>query len=295
MEIAFFGLGNMGLPMAVNLRKAGHAVCAFDVSAQAVNRAREAGLDAVGSIPLGIPECDAIISMLPTSESVEALYLAPHDGLFHKPNPASLFIDCSTVAPETARRVAATARVHQVAFLDAPVSGGTRGAAEGTLTFLVGGEEAALERARPLLECMGKKIFHLGNSGAGQAAKLCNNMLLAIHMLGTAEALLLGEANGLDPKVLSEVMAASSGRNWSLETYNPFPGVLEGVPASRGYQGGFSVELMEKDLRLAQEAASLVGTSTPLGALAYQLYRLHGRQGAKKLDFSSIIQMLGRT
>jgi len=177
-------------------------------------------------------------------------------------------------------------------MIDAPVSGGTAGAAAGTLTFIVGGPAAALERARPLLEKMGRNIFHAGASGAGQIAKICNNMLLGIQMIGTAEAINLGVASGVDATVLSDIMAKSSGRNWALELYNPWPGVMDNAPASRGYSGGFGTDLMLKDLGLAQEAASAAAASTPLGALARELYQRHSQAGSGALDFSSIVQAL---
>ena len=199
-------------------------------------------------------------------------------------------IDCSTIAPAASRKVAEAAQSLGLEFIDAPVSGGTAGAAGATLTFIVGGTAAALERARPLLAAMGKNIFHAGGSGAGQVAKIANNMLLAIHMAGTAEALALGAANGLDPKVLSEIMSKSSGRNWSLEIYNPWPGVQDGVPASRGYSGGFGTALMLKDLGLAAEASIASGSAIPLGELARNLYAIHATHSAG-LDFSSIINL----
>ena len=204
-------------------------------------------------------------------------------------------IDCSTIAPQSARRVAEAAQTRGIAMLDAPVSGGTAGAEKGTLTFIVGGDAAVLERARPLLEKMGANIFHAGAHGAGQVAKVCNNMLLAIHMSGTAEALALGVANGLDPAVLSEIMKRSSGGNWSLNVYNPYPGVMDGVPASRGYSGGFLVDLMIKDLGLAMDAADSADTAIPMGALARNLYRLLKRQhDAGALDFSSIQKLYSK-
>ncbi len=230
--------------------------------------------------------------MLPASHHVESLYLTPDaDGrtLLDRIERSTVVIDCSTIAPQSARKVAEAARTRGIEMLDAPVSGGTAGAEKGTLTFIVGGDAAVLERARPLLERMGSNIFHAGAHGAGQVAKICNNMLLAIQMTGTAEALALGVANGLDPTVLSEIMKRSSGGNWSLNVYNPYPGVMEGVPASRGYTGGFLVDLMIKDLGLAMDAADGTDTAIPMGALARNLYRLLKQQhDAGGLDFSSI-------
>jgi 3-hydroxyisobutyrate dehydrogenase len=199
-------------------------------------------------------------------------------------------IDSSTIAPDSARQVAAAAAERGFEMLDAPVSGGTAGAAAGTLTFMVGGSDASFERARPYLEKMGKAIFHAGPSGAGQTVKVCNNMLLGIQMIGTCEAIRLGIANGMDPKVLSEIMGKSSGRNWVLEVYNPCPGVMENAPASRQYQGGFGVDLMLKDLGLAVENAQATGTGVALGELARTLYRKHSESGAGGLDFSSIFR-----
>jgi 3-hydroxyisobutyrate dehydrogenase len=204
----------------------------------------------------------------------------------------TLVIDCSTIAAQTAITVSKAANALGLTMLDAPVSGGTGGAIAGTLTFIVGGEDDALERARPLLSAMGKNIFHAGGHGAGQTAKICNNMLLGIQMIGTAEALALGVANGLDPHVLSDIMVKSSGRNWSLELYNPYPDVMENVPASRGYTGGFGVDLMLKDLGLATETALNSQASIPLGEMARNLYAMHSKAGAGGLDFSSILQIL---
>lgn len=202
--------------------------------------------------------------------------------------PGSLVLECSTIAPESARKVHAAASARGIALLDAPVSGGTAGAAAGTLTFMVGGDAAVLERARPVLSAMGKNLFHAGPDGAGQVAKVCNNQLLAVQMIGTAEALALGVANGLDAATLAEIMRQSSGGNWVLEKYNPWPGVMENAPASKGYAGGFMSQLMTKDLGLAQEAAQLTASSTPMGALALQLYRLLLKQGHGELDFSAV-------
>lgn len=291
MQIAFIGLGNMGAPMARNLLAAGHALRVFDLVPAAVAATAEHGAVPAADPFAAVTGADVVISMLPASEHVEALYLgATGQGRLLDAIPlAALVIDSSTIAPATSRTVAAAARERGLAMIDAPVSGGVAGAEQGTLTFIVGGEEAALERARPVLAAMGKNIFHAGASGAGQVAKICNNMLLAVHMTGTAEALALGVANGLDPKVLSEVMLRSSGGNWSLQVYNPFPGVMAGVPASRDYQGGFLVDLMLKDLSLALASAEKVGASTPMGSLARGLYSLLKRNfEAGRLDFSSI-------
>ncbi|MDB6002330.1 MAG: mmsB [Rhizobacter sp.] len=291
-HIAFIGLGNMGGPMALNLHRAGHHVSAFDLSAAACEHWSAQGLNVAASALATLENADVVISMLPASRHVESLYLgnAGEGGLLAHIGNKTLVVDCSTIATASAKKVAAAAGERGLAMLDAPVSGGTAGAAAGTLTFMVGGSAEALERARPLLDIMGSNIFHAGGAGAGQTAKICNNMLLGILMIGTSEALALGMANGLDPKALSEIMRRSSGGNWALEKYNPVPGVQENVPASRGYSGGFGTDLMLKDLGLAMESALGTGTATPLGSVARNLYSLHSSSGSGPLDFSSIVQ-----
>ena len=294
-QIAFIGLGNMGGPMAKNLLKANHNITVFDLSANALKEFADAGAQVAASAIDAVRDADIVISMLPASRHVEALYLgsdSDKSGLLPHIKQGALIIDCSTIAAQTAVNVAKAAAALGLVMLDAPVSGGTGGAIAGTLTFIVGGDEAALQRAHPLLSAMGKNIFHAGASGAGQTAKICNNMLLGIQMIGTAEALALGVANGLDPKVLSDIMVKSSGRNWSLELYNPYPGVMDNVPASRDYSGGFGVDLMLKDLGLATETALNSQASIPLGEMARNLYALHSKAGAGSLDFSSILQIL---
>ncbi|MDP9140234.1 MAG: 3-hydroxyisobutyrate dehydrogenase [Pseudomonadota bacterium] len=287
--IAFIGLGNMGGPMAQNLLKAGHAVRAFDLVPAALDAVKAKGGIVAANPADAVTGAEVVVTMLPASKHVEALYLGT-DGLVGAIAAGTLVIDCSTIAPASSRKVAEAAQAKGLIFIDAPVSGGTAGAAAGTLTFIVGGDAAALERARPYLEAMGKNIFHAGGNGAGQVAKIANNMLLAIHMAGTAEALALGVANGLDPKVLSEIMVKSSGRNWSLELYNPWPGVMDNVPASRGYSGGFGSALMLKDLGLAAEASIASGSPVPLGELARNLYAMHSSDSGA-LDFSSIVNL----
>jgi 3-hydroxyisobutyrate dehydrogenase len=293
-QIAFIGLGNMGAPMAHNLIKAGHKLSVFDLSQVALNSVAEAGATAATSALATLKGAEVVISMLPASMHVESLYLGD-TGLLTQISQGTLIIDCSTIAPASAKKVASAAAAKGLVMIDAPVSGGTAGAAAGTLTFIVGGPADALERARPLLSVMGKNIFHAGDAGAGQVAKICNNMLLGILMAGTAEALNLGVASGLDPKVLSDIIAKSSGRNWATELYNPYPGVMENVPASRGYSGGFGVDLMLKDLGLAAEAAMATRSATPLGELARNLYSMHSNSGAGGLDFSSIVQLGQKT
>ena len=286
-QIAFIGLGHMGLPMARNLLNAGHSLSVFDLVASAVDELAAQGARAASSAADAVSAAEVVISMLPASRHVEGLYLGDA-GLLSVIAPGSLVLECSTIAPEAARKVHQAAAARGIALLDAPVSGGTAGAAAGTLTFMVGGAAATLERARPILAGMGKNIFHAGPEGAGQVAKVCNNQLLAVHMIGTAEAMALGVANGLDPATLAEIMRQSSGGNWSLEKYNPWPGVMPNAPASKDYRDGFAAELMAKDLGLAQEAAQSTASSTPMGALALQLYRLLLKQGQGKLDFSAV-------
>lgn len=294
-KIAFIGLGNMGGPMALNLHKAGHTVTGFDLSEDTCKRLGDEGLRIAATAEDSVRGVDVVITMLPASRHVEALYLGNgtsgnSTGLLHRLPAGTLVIDSSTIAAASARKVADAAAKAQIACIDAPVSGGTAGAAAGTLTFMVGGSTTDLESARPLLEKMGHNIFHAGGAGAGQTAKICNNMLLGILMLGTSEALALGMANGLDPKVLSEIMRRSSGGNWALEKYNPVPGVMETAPASKGYAGGFGTDLMLKDLGLAQENAAEVRATTPLGGLARSLYAAHSLAGNGGLDFSSVVR-----
>jgi 3-hydroxyisobutyrate dehydrogenase len=285
--IGFIGLGNMGGPMAKNLLNAGHQVQVFDLVEASMASVVAEGGTASKSAADAVRGADLVISMLPASKHVEALYLGDA-GLITQLDADTLIIDCSTIAPESARKVAAAAADAGFDMIDAPVSGGVGGAVGGTLTFMVGGSSKALDIARPLLEIMGKNIFHAGDAGAGQVAKVCNNMLLAVLMTGTAEALQLGVNNGLDPAVLSEIMQKSSGGNWALEVYNPFPGVMPSAPASNDYAGGFLVDLMIKDLGLAMASALETGSSTPMGALARNLYVTHGAKGNGQIDFSSI-------
>ena len=292
-RVAFIGLGNMGAPMAQNLIKAGFSLTVFDLVKDAVDQLVKSGATAAASASDAVNGADVVITMLPASKHVEGIYLGP-EGLLTKIASKALVIDCSTIAADSARKVAGAAADRGLAMIDAPVSGGTGGAIAGTLTFIVGGESADLERARPLLEKMGKNIFHAGAAGAGQVAKIANNMLLGIAMAGTAEALALGVANGLDPKVLSEIISKSSGRTWAIELYNPWPGVMENVPSSKGYAGGFGVDLMLKDLGLAAEAAVSTQSVIALGELARNLFAMHSAQGNGKLDFSSIVNLVKR-
>ncbi|MGP4843492.1 3-hydroxyisobutyrate dehydrogenase [Marinobacter sp. 1Y8] len=285
--ITFIGLGNMGGPMVLNLIKSGHDVTVFDLSDDAIKVATDAGASAAGSAAEAVEGAECVITMLPAGKHVEAVYLGD-EGLLARLPANTLVIDSSTIAPETARGVAEVAAEKGIRFMDAPVSGGVGGAKAGTLTFICGGEEVVFEQAKTVLECMGKNIFLAGPSGAGQVAKLCNNMLLAVLMNGTCEALALGAKNGLDPSVLSEIMRQSSGGNWALNVYNPWPGVMENVPSSNEYQGGFLVDLMSKDLGLAFDNAVRNHAPIPMGSLARNMYSLHSQQGNGRLDFSSI-------
>ena len=286
-KITFIGLGNMGGPMASNLIRAGHQVTVFDLSADAVQALVAEGASTAATVHEAASAAECVITMLPAGQHVEAVYLGD-EGLLAALPQGTLVIDSSTIAPETAKGVAEAASAHGLEFMDAPVSGGVGGAKAGTLTFICGGEKSTFNRALPILEGMGKNIFHAGAHGSGQVAKICNNMLLAILMAGTSEALALGVKNGLDPAVLSEIMKQSSGGNWALNVYNPWPGVMEGVPASRGYEGGFLVKLMSKDLGLAFDNAVKNQASIPMGSLARNLFQLHAGQGNEDLDFSSI-------
>ncbi len=292
-RIGFIGLGNMGGPMAANLARAGHAVRVFDLMPESVAKAIAAGCIAAGDAREAVTGCDLAISMLPAGEHVRGLWLAEGGGqdLLGALPAGAQVIDCSTIDVASAHAVGDAAKARGIRFLDAPVSGGVTGAAAGTLTFIVGGESADFEAARPILACMGQNLFHAGALGAGQIAKMCNNMLLAIHMAGTAEALALGVKEGLDPGVLSTIMGKSSGNNWSLERYNPWPGVMENAPASRGYEGGFMTRLMVKDLGLAMALAEHAHSAVPMGALARNLFNLHASQGRESKDFSSILEL----
>lgn len=286
-RIAFIGLGNMGLPMARNLLKAGHTLSAFDLVQAAVTQLASEGARAATSAQDAARDADVVISMLPAGRQVEDLYLG-EDGLLAQLPAGCLVLECSTIAPASARLVHRAATARAVEMLDAPVSGGTAGAAAGSLTFMVGGAAETLEKARPIFAAMGHNIFHAGFESAGQLAKLCNNLLLAVQMVGTAEAMALGTRCGLDAGVLAEIMRQSSGGNWVLERYNPWPGVQPNNPASHGYQPGFMAGLMVKDLGLVQETALQAGAATPMSSLALNLYRLLLQQGMGGQDFSAV-------
>ena len=287
MKIAFIGLGNMGGGMAANLVEAGHNVRAFDLSAEALGAAKEKGCTPSGSIAEAVGEAQAVVSMLPNGEIVRSAY----EGEVIGNAPAdAILIDCSTIDVASARAVAEAAAAKGYAMVDAPVSGGIAAAAAGTLTFMVGGAADAFARAEPVLQAMGKAVIHAGDAGNGQAAKICNNMLLAIHMIGTAEAMKMAERLGLEPATFHEIASQSSGYNWSLNEYTPLPGVGKDSPADRDYRGGFATALMLKDLRLAMAAAETADAAVPLGARAASLYEDFAGAGNGKLDFSAIIK-----
>ncbi len=289
-NIAFIGVGNMGGPMARNLLKAGHQVTAFDLSDAVLDSVLKAGAQKGASANAAVKDADVVITMLPAGHHVRAVYL--DNGILSAAKKGAVLIDSSTIDVDSARAVHAAAEKAGFLFLDAPVSGGTGGAEAGTLTFMCGGSDVAFERAKPVLEKMGKKIAHAGGPGAGQAAKICNNMMLGISMIGTCEALALGEKLGLEAQKLFDIMSTSSGQSWSLTTYCPVPGPVPTAPSNRDYAGGFATALMLKDLKLAQTAAQSVSANTPLGAEAAQLYSLFAAAGNAGIDFSGIIRML---
>jgi len=289
--IAFIGVGNMGGPMAKNLLKAGHGVRAYDLSAALLAAVAEAGAVKAANVAEAAEDADAVITMLPAGTHVRSVYL-DKAGVLASAKRGALLIDSSTIDIDSARAVATEAEKAGFAFLDAPVSGGVGGAEAGTLTFMCGGSEDAFARAKPILEKMGKKVVLAGGAGTGQAAKICNNMLLAVSMIGTCEAFVLAEKLGLDPQKLFDIASTSSGQCWSLTTYCPVPGPVPTSPANRDYTGGFAAALMLKDLKLAQSAAQSTGAVTPLGAEAAQLYALFAAKGNAGTDFSGIIRML---
>ncbi len=288
--IGFIGVGNMGGPMARNLLKGQYGVAAFDLSDAALKPVIDAGATRAKTVRETVAQADIVVSMLPAGSHVRSVYL--EDGVLAAAKKGALLIDSSTIDVDSARAVHAAAEKAGFDFLDAPVSGGVGGAEAGTLTFMCGGSEQAFERARPILEKMGKRVVLAGGAGAGQAAKICNNMLLAICMIGTCEAFALGEKLGLDHQKLFDIMSAASGQSWSLTTYCPVPGPVPTSPSNRDYQGGFATALMLKDLKLSQAAAQSAGAATPLGAEAAQLYALFAAKGQGGVDFSGIIRML---
>ena len=286
--IAFIGLGNMGNPMAANLVKAGHVVRGFDLMAANLETARGNGLAIAASAAEAVAGANAIVTMLPAGKHVLSVYA----DIVAAAAKGSLFIDSSTIDVESARKAHAIAASAGMLSVDAPVSGGVGGAAAGTLTFMAGGSDEAFAGAEPLLQPMAGKIVHCGDAGAGQAAKICNNMILGISMIGVAEAFVLAEKLGLSHQALFDVASTSSGQCWSLTTYCPVPGPVPASPANRDYQPGFAAALMLKDLKLAQEAAQGSGAVTPLGAEAAQLYALFEAAGHGGTDFSGIVNFL---
>jgi 3-hydroxyisobutyrate dehydrogenase len=286
--IAFIGLGNMGGPMAANLAKVGHKVRGFDLSPASCEAAGAAGVAVAGSAPEAAEGAEVVVTMLPAGRHVLGVW----GELLPALPGGTLVVDCSTIDVESARRAHALASERGCLSLDAPVSGGVGGATAATLTFMAGGSEDAFRIAEPVLQCMGKRVVHCGEAGAGQAAKICNNMILGISMIGVAEAFVLGEKLGLSHQALFDVASTSSGQCWSLTTYCPVPGPVPTSPANNGYRPGFSAALMLKDLRLAQEAALASGASTPLGAEAAQLYALLAGAGHGERDFSAMVEFL---
>ena len=285
-KIGFIGLGNMGMPMAQNLISNGIKVKGFDVSEEVLKQASKNKIEVCSDTLQASKEIDVLITMLPNGEAVSSVFNS--ESLLENIDPSILIIECSTISPKTSKELSLKASSLNLEMIDAPVSGGVKGAEEAGLTFMVGGSVENVEKAKPILSMMGKNIFHAGDSGSGQIAKLCNNMLLAIHMSGTAEAISMGVKSGLDPSVLSEIMSKSSGGNWSLDKYNPYPGVMIESPASKDYQGGFLNKLMIKDLNLAKELAQDSKTETPMGDSARKLYDELIEQGLEDLDFSSV-------
>lgn len=288
-KIGFIGLGNMGSGMAANLVKAGHEVHAFDLSAEALARAAGQGAHKAADAAAAVAGADAVVTMLPAGRHVRAIYA---EQLFDAARPDALLIDCSTIDVESARAVGGQAAERKLAFVDAPVSGGVAAAAGGTLTFMVGGPADAFARAQPILSAMGKVVIHAGDAGAGQAAKICNNMLLGASMVATAEAFALARRLGLDAQTFFDISSKASGQCWSMTSYCPVPGPVPTAPSNRDYEGGFATALMLKDLKLALEAAQGVDASVPMGALAESLYQLQVNNGKAGKDFSAIIRLL---
>jgi 3-hydroxyisobutyrate dehydrogenase len=294
MKIAFIGLGNMGSPMAHNLLKGRHTLTVYDLNQQAVQLMVDSGARAANSPGEAVKDVDYVVTMLPTAAHVRNVLSGP-EGILANVSPGATIIDSSTIDPASVKEFASLAATQGNLFVDAPVSGGTGGAAAGTLTFMVGGESAAFAKVRPVLEAMGKNIVHCGDVGTGQVAKICNNLVLGITMAGVSEAMSLGAALGIDPKTLSGILNTSTGRCWSSDSYNPYPGVIAAVPASKGYVGGFGTDLMLKDLALAAEAARSVRQPVFMGALAQQLYQTLSAGGDGRLDFSAVIKLYRRT
>lgn len=294
MKIAFIGLGNMGSPMAHSLLKAGHTLSVHDLNQRAVQLLVDAGATAASTSGDAVKGADYVVTMLPTAAHVRAVLNGP-EGVLANVSPGVTIIDSSTIDPASVREFASLAATQGNVFVDAPVSGGTGGAAAGTLTFMVGAQAATFARVKLLLEAMGKNIVHCGEAGTGQVAKICNNLVLGITMAGVAEAMSLGAALGIDPNVLNGILNTSTGRCWSSDTYNPYPDVIQSAPSSRGYSGGFGTDLMLKDLGLASDAARSVRQPVYMGALAQQLYQTSSANGDGRLDFSAVIKLYRRT
>jgi len=290
-RIGFIGLGNMGLPMAQNLLHAGHQVEGVDVVQAVTDKLKAAGGAVAETAKIAASRADVVITMLPAGQHVREVYLGP-GGIIENANAGTLLIDCSTIDVESARAVAAAAEAKGLLMLDAPVSGGVGGATAGTLTFMVGGSERAYERALSILQTMGKTIVHAGGSGNGQAAKICNNMILGISMIAVCEGFALAEKLGLDKQKLFDIASKSSGSCWSMVNYCPVPGPVPTSPANRDYQAGFTAAMMLKDLALAQQAANATGATTPMGAEAAALFRLYVGQGQAQKDFSGIFNFI---
>jgi 3-hydroxyisobutyrate dehydrogenase len=290
-KIGFIGLGNMGLPMAQNLIKAGHSVTGFDVNGAAAEKLVAGGGAAAAAVKIAAARADIVITMLPSGNEVREVYLGG-SGIIASADPGTLLIDCSTIDVETARIVAAAAEAKGFAMLDAPVSGGVGGAQAATLTFMAGGSAAAFARAQDVLASMGKTIVHAGGAGNGQAAKICNNMILGVSMIAVSEAFVLAEKLGLEAQKLFDISSKSSGQCWSMTSYCPVPGPVPTSPANRDYAAGFTAAMMLKDLKLAQDAARAGGVATPLGAEAAALYGLYVGHGHAGRDFSGIIRFL---
>ena len=289
MKIAFIGLGNMGGGMAANLVKAGHAVNAFDLSERALATAKDNGCTPFTDASEAVQDVDAVVSMLPNGGIVKSVY---ESSVIGKAPAGAVLLDCSTIDVATAKEVIAQAEAAGYDMVDAPVSGGIAAANGGTLTFMVGGTDAAFAKAKPILSAMGKAVIHAGGAGNGQAAKICNNMLLGATMVATCETFAMARKLGLDPQTFYDISSVSSGQSWSMTSYCPVPGVGPQSPSDNGYQGGFAVGLMLKDLKLATEAAALVGASVPMGNAAEALYQLLANRGEAGRDFSLMIEML---
>ncbi len=290
-KIGFIGLGNMGGPMAANLIKAGHSLKVFDLSEAAVSKAVESGATKASTVADAAKDVEFVVTVLPAGKHVLSVYDGP-DGVIANAKAGTLLIDSSTIEVDAARKAAELAKAKGLGAVDAPISGGVAGATAGTLTFMVGGDDGDFDRAKPVLEGMGRNIIHAGTSGAGQAAKICNNMVLGVSMIAVSEAFMLAKRLGLDAQKLFDISSKASGQCWSLTSYCPVPGPVPTSPANRDYQPGFAVDMMLKDLKLAQQAAASSGATTPMGALAESLYALYSNGGNGGMDFSAIVKML---